>query len=310
MDNNSIKKEYIKYIMSRKIVTSTKKDKIRMMSQYVDMLIATNSEISKTGIAEIEEFIARKNYLSIETINRFISNFKELYRFLKQQQLLEVDCIHLIKYRKKPKRLPRNLNHALMIKLCTPTDEELVNWERPLQLRNQAIIEFLYSTGIRNSELRELRFSQLSSDLRRCWVIAKKGSNDRFVFLGKYARITLWQYLQVREINCENLPADKKNEFVFWSSRKQKMSSQALKNAVEKLAIKRISAPVTPHMIRHTFATDMLRSYNCLRTLQKLLGHKNINSTAKYCHLVMVDKNNAIEAFHPRNNIDNKQKNN
>lgn len=302
--NNNAKKAYIEYILSRKISQDTKKQKIRMVLQYIDMLTALNGDIYQSGIAEIESYLAKKSYLATGTINRYICNFKELYQFLKEKGLVEKDCTHLIKYYKEAKHLPRNLNHATMIKLCTPTAEELATWGTPLQLRNQAIIELLYSTGIRNTELRNLRLGQLSPDLRRCWVIAQKGSRDRFVFLGKYARISLWQYLQTREIDCENLPEHKKNECVFLSNRKQMMSTQTLKENLEKLAIKRIGAPVTPHMIRHTFATDMLRSYNCLRTLQKLMGHRNINSTAKYCHLVMTDKHFAIENFHPRNNID------
>ncbi len=304
MNNNTIKQDYIKYIMSRKIVMATKKDKINHISEYFDMLESMKQDIAQTGIAEIEQFLGQKSYLAIGTLNRLISNFKELYRFLRQQKIIEKDCARYIKYRKMPKNLPRNISHTAMIKLCTPTEEEMGAWGQPLQLRNQAIIEFLYSTGIRNTELRSLRLSQLSPDLRRCWVIAQKGSIDRIVFLGKYARVALWQYLQTREINCEQLQSHQKNEYIFWSTRKDMMSTQALRNVVEKMAIKRINAPVTPHMIRHTFATDMLRSYNCLRTLQKLMGHRNINSTTKYCHLVMTDKRYAIENFHPRNNVD------
>ncbi len=299
MNHSDFKREYIAYLVARKITPDNKQHKKSNMSQYIDMLEIQDCPIEKSGLAEIEQFLLQKSYLKTSTLNRIITHFKELYRYLLQHNMLERDCNYLIKYRKTPKKLPRNINHSLMIKLCTPTEDELATLDKPRNIRNQAIIEFLYSTGVRNTELRSLTISQLSHDLRKCWIVTQKGGRSRTVFLGKYARITLYQYLQTRGIDCKHLKAHQKYEYVFLSSHKRMMTTQTLKNIVKNLAIKRIGIVVTPHMIRHTFATDMLRRYNCLRTLQKLMGHRNIKNTVRYCHLAMADKIKTINGLPP-----------
>ncbi len=311
MNNTEIKQQYIDYIKQSKIQENGKKERISIINQYFVMLDISQCAIQKSGIPEIEQFLLQKRHLKTSTVNKIISVIKKLYLYLSKEGLLEKDCLHLIKLRPKGKQLPRNISHSMMIKLCTPTEREKQQPLKIIDLRNQAIIEFLYATGIRSAELRSLRIKQLSPDLCRCWIITQKAGVDRMVFLNKYARVSLYLYLQARGINCKSLEAKQRYEYVFPSQGRKMMSSQTLKNIVRDLAVERISAPVTPHMIRHTFATDMLRSYGCLRTLQKFMGHRNINSTAWYCHLTIADKIKAINNYHPRNTpkgIDNKNK--
>ncbi len=187
-----------------------------------------------------------------------------------------------------------------MIKLCTPTADEY-----PLKskaLRNQAIVEFMFSTGVRSIELRCAKLKYLSDDLSTCFIATAKRGVPRYVYLGEPAQQALQNYLAIRAIHFEKGLSKSELELPIFTADltgTKAMSYQSLKDSITKLSVSRIGMSVNPHMIRHTFATEMLRASGNIRALQILMGHKTIDSTMVYCHLCTEDKIKAIETHHP-----------
>lgn len=295
MTNEIILSQYKKTIQKREITQSVKTYKTATITRYVQSL---DKHLRKTELGDVEKYLLKQKHLKTTSLNRLISQLKEFYHYLQQHDIIRISFAHMIKNRKVGKQLPRALSQSTIAALCTPLDDELP-LNQLTNIRNQAIIEFLYSTGVRNMELITATVGQISPDLRYCWIKTRKGGNDRIVFLGKYARCFLYQYLTARRINCKDRGTSK-NAPLFLSNYNRPMNKRTLTRIVKNLAIKRIGSPVTPHMIRHTFATDMLRGSSCLRTVQKMLGHTSVNSTIKYCHLSITDKQMAIQKHHPR----------
>lgn len=295
----SFKKE----VLSDSTIKETKKRKIKLTTDYINFLNNSNVKINKASILDIEKFIRTKSNLKASSLNIEIARLRMFYDFLQKRGLINQDIKRQIKFRRTPKKLPKNLSRSMMLKLCEPTTNESDMTKKAI--RNQAILEFLFSTGVRNGELRTVKLKQLSTDLKSCLINTSKKGPSRLVFLGKYARVALYLYLQTRQIDIVTLKKCQKNMTVFAGPREKPLQSATVTNLIKKLAIKRIGCPVTPHMIRHTFATEMLKATGCLRSVQVLMGHAKISSTVRYCHLNTADKKKAIELFHPRSFVDN-----
>ncbi|MGY0399819.1 MAG: tyrosine-type recombinase/integrase [Ostreibacterium sp.] len=132
-----------------------------------------------------------------------------------------------------------------------------------------------------------------TTDLTQCFIATVKSGLPRHVYLGRPAQQALRTYLLSREIvitNNSSLKSSVINQPVFMSQKKNPLSYTAVKNVVQKLSMSRIGMAVTPHMFRHTFATEMLRATGNIRALQLMLGHRSIDSTMRYCHLDLADR--------------------
>lgn len=300
---NTIQSSYINVVEQEDIVQRNKNVKSRLITRYLDFLSEHKIDVTQSTIREVNHYLATElNHLAPSSYNHRIFILRHFYQWLYENKMINVDWSSHILCKKEPQLLPKNIPAHLMKALCTPTADDLEKLKASsIMKRNQAMIEFLYSTGVRSIELRQAKVKDLSDDLAQCFISTVKSGVPRYVYLGEPAKQALADYLLCRGIvlSSKCLKSAVANQSIFMSHKACAMSYTAVKLVVRKLSIARIGIVVTPHMIRHTFATEMLRATGNIRALQLMLGHRSINSTMCYCHLDLADRKQAIDTYHP-----------
>jgi integrase/recombinase XerD len=230
--------------------------------------------------------------LSSESVYLEIAALRALYRFAESEKLLPANLAENLSLPRRWKRMPKALTSGEIEKLLAP---ELA--ETPQNLCDQAVMEVAYASGLRLAELRNLRLEQLHLESGFINVIGK-GNKERVVPLGRKAIAALQRYLDVGRPKLVNQrsPAN-----VFLSRRGTPFATVTLwlriKQRVGRVGIGR---NVTPHMLRHSFATHLLENGADLRVIQELLGHATISTTEVYTHVTGSRLREAHDKFHPR----------
>ena len=227
-----------------------------------------------------------------KSVSRMLTALRGWFRFLLEEKRLEKDPTAQIEFPKGLKKLP----HVLSLEAI---DQMLAACERtkPMGLRDFCILQFLYATGLRVSELTGLKTNHLMPDAGYLLAYGK-GSKERVVPLGKEALQALKEYLaEVRP----RLLGGKSSEAVFLSRKGAKLTRQRVWQILGGLARKAgIQKKVTPHMLRHSFATHLLERGADLRSVQTLLGHSDVSTTQIYTHVSSTHLKSLYEKFHPR----------
>ena len=229
--------------------------------------------------------------LSAKSVCRHLTSLRQFFKFLVQEETIAENPTSEIEMPKTRKKLPQVLTEEEVKQLLdTPPGHVL-------GIRDCAMLEVLYATGCRVSELVDLRLASL--DLQVGYVrILGKGSKERLVPVGDMARQKLQQYLD------ESRPhLDKKldQQHVFLNQRGEKLTRQAFWVLLKKYAITAgIEKDLTPHTLRHTFATHLLERGADLRVIQALLGHSDISSTQIYTHISTKKLEEVYKKYHPR----------
>ncbi|MGB0521962.1 MAG: site-specific tyrosine recombinase XerD [Flammeovirgaceae bacterium] len=244
---------------------------------------------------DIEHFLACLYDLNVapHTQARILSGIKAFYKFLSLQNQVEQDPTHLIAAPKLTRKLPDVLTVAEIEAICLAIDHA-----SPEGMRNRAIIETLYSSGLRVSELINLTLSNLFFDIGFLKVVGK-GNKERFVPIGKSAikQINLYR-LHIR--NQQTIAKGHEN-YVFLNRRGKQLTRVMVYTIVKKLAEQAgINKKVSPHTFRHSFATHLVEGGADLRAVQEMLGHESITTTEIYTHLDMTYLKQVITEFHPR----------
>jgi len=230
--------------------------------------------------------------LSSESVYLEIAALRALYRFAENERLLPVNVAENLSLPRRWKRLPKALTNDEITKLLAP---ELP--ETPDGLCDQAIMELAYASGLRLSELKNLRLEQLHLDAGFINVIGK-GNKERVVPVGKKAVEALNRYIGAGrpKLVTPRSPAN-----VFLTKRGTPFASVTLwlriKRRVQRTGVAR---NITPHMLRHSFATHLLEHGADLRVIQELLGHANISTTEVYTHVTGNRLREIHRKFHPR----------
>ena len=194
---------------------------------------------------------------------------------------------------KLKKSLPNILSEEEVIKLLD------INVIDNYSCRNKAMLELMYSSGLRVSELINLKLQDidLTSDIVRTFG---KGSKERVVPIGDYAKEYLEKYIYEYR---SSMLKKKNSEYIFLSSRGDKMTRQAFFKIVKRIAKEKgINKELSPHTLRHSFASHMLKYGADLRTIQELLGHSDISTTQIYTHITNEELKNNYENYHPHGN--------
>ena len=227
--------------------------------------------------------------LSARSIQRRLSASRTFYRYLMREKKVETNPITSVSAPKGKKRLPGNLDADRMARLLNiPGDGAIID-------RDRAILELLYSSGLRLAELVDLNIGDV--DVYDATVrVTGKGNKDRIVPVGRQALRAVRQW-SITRIDLAN--ADEKAMFV--SNRGTRISSRSVQARVKHWAKKQgIDANVYPHLFRHSFATHVLESSHDLRGVQELLGHANISTTQVYTHLDFQHLAQIYDQTHPR----------
>ena len=244
---------------------------------------------------DVEAFLAAQfqKKAKIASINRRLSTLRRFYRLHAAQATIAADPTMRVKSPKLPRSLPRNLSEDQVAALLGAPDTESA-----LGLRDRAMLETLYATGLRVSELVGLKLSQVSLDMGVVRVVGK-GNKERLVPLGEEAIDWLKRYCATARTE---LGGDAKAEAVFVTARRGPMTRQAFWQLIKRHAATAGIArtALSPHTLRHAFATHLLNHGADLRVVQLLLGHSDITTTTIYTHVARERLKQLHHRHHPR----------
>lgn len=295
MSNEEYKKMFKTYLQMEKCLT---KDSI---DSYMEDLKKFNNYFKNIQLSEIETNnienylkYLNDNNLSSRSIARHLSCLRTYYKFLNRNNYLNSNPLDGIDSPKKINTLPdiwsvSEIEKLLDIKLNTPND-----------YRNKAMLELLYATGLRISELVNLEFVNidLENDFLR---VMGKGRKERVVPIGEIAMEYLKLYLD--KYRCFFVKKET-NNYVFLSYRGKKITRQGVFKILNEQKLKSgVNKSISPHTLRHSFATHLLNNGVDLRIIQELLGHDNISTTEIYTHLANDQIKKDYDEYHPRSHI-------
>jgi integrase/recombinase XerD len=223
------------------------------------------------------------------SIGRYMATLRAFYRFLQGEEKIKADPAALLRSPRKPERLPKYLTIEEVSRLITGTGSA-----KARQVRLRAMLELMYAAGLRVGELTSVRMDAI--DLKVGYVrVFGKGGKERVVPIGDRARLAVQGYLDQRP----ETPASVKSLFV--SDRKRAMSNVHFWRLIRQAALAAgIQKPVSPHILRHSFASHLVQNGADLRAVQEMLGHSSIATTQIYTHVSQSHLQDAHKKFHPR----------
>ncbi|MBS1531437.1 MAG: site-specific tyrosine recombinase XerD [Bacteroidetes bacterium] len=273
---------------------------IQAYSRDIDKLeqYATGQDLKPDAVAlsDLRQFISWVNELGMlpSSQARVLSGVKAFYKYMLIEDLVKNDPSELLEAPKKQRKLPTVLSYQDIEKLIAAID-----LSKPEGTRNKAIIEVLYSCGLRVSELTELKLSNLYLDIEFIKVFGK-GSKERLVPIGGEAIKALQLWIEQVRVH---IPVKKGEEdMVFLNRRGSRLTRVYIFMLIKQLAeIAGIKKTISPHTLRHSFATHLVEGGADLRAVQEMLGHESITTTEIYTHLDREYLKEVISSFHPRN---------
>lgn len=235
--------------------------------------------------------LAESSY-SPATMARKIATLRSFYKWLERNSCIDSNPMTLIRTPRQKKRLPKAIDVEQVEKLLSaPNDKTL------LGARDRAILETLYSTGIRVSELVGINFGDID-ETGQAIVIRGKGRKERIVPLGTHAMASISQYLGILEVN--SVPNGSEDP-LFINKHTTRLSTRSVRRKVSKyLEQVGLDPAISPHTLRHSFATHLLDNGADLRSVQELLGHQSLSTTQIYTHLTTKRMRETYDQAHPR----------
>ena len=262
---------------------------IRNLDIKVKLIVSSKSKLSKTDIIKYIEYLAKND--NPKTVNRHIVSIRNYFKFMVKTHKLSTNPCEDITGLKTSKNMPRVLSEEDINKLLDITLVDAYDY------RNKAMLELLYSSGLRVSELLNLEVNNIDFEMNfvRCFG---KGSKERVVPLSDIATNALSDYINVYR---NTLVKNKVTNVLFLNSRGEKLSRQGFFKILKQLALeKNINKDISPHVIRHSFATHLINNGADLRSVQTMLGHENIKTTQIYTHVSNNYVKENYDNFHPR----------
>lgn len=290
-------KDFLHYLrIERGLAENTLLSYNRDLEQYVDYLtkekvVKSWEDVKRTHIISFL-YANRKDGKSTATIARMISALRSFHQFLIRERIVTHDASLHIETPKLERMLPETLSFAEVEKLLD------VKGQEPLDLRNKAMVEVLYATGLRVSELVQLQVFDvhISMGFVRC---LGKGNKERIVPLGDHAIEALTVYLE--KGRPELIKRNNSETALFVNHHGRALSRQGFWKVLKQLATKaNVTKNITPHMLRHSFATHLLENGADLRSVQEMLGHADISTTQIYTHITKKRMKDIYKQFHPR----------
>ncbi len=267
---------------------------LKQLQSYLENVIETKANVAEISFFQIRDFLIYKSNLKVSnrTISRKVISIKEFFAFAKSIKKISTNPAKKLSSPKYSSSLPKYFTEEEMRDLL-----ELPDTKTKFGIRNRAILELIYSSGLRISEitnihLKQINFGQLTIN------IVGKGNKERIIPLTKIAVEWLKQYISIRskfinEFSPNNL---------FLSKSGKLLSSDELREIIQNY-IHQISnrKGLSPHSIRHSFATHLLNDGADLKAIQEMLGHENLSTTEKYTHVSIKEIKKTYFKTHPRN---------
>ena len=267
---------------------------VQKLADYVSREFPSKNPL-ELELEHLRRFVTALAMLEISAYSqaRIISGIKAFYRFLMYEDRITEDPAQLLEAPKLGRKLPDTLSfpEIEMLLEAIPLGESEGH-------RNRAMIEMLYSSGLRVSELVELKKSQIFTEVGFLKVVGK-GNKERLVPIGKAALHYLKLYDE--HVRTHQTPEKGHEEYVFLNRRGQKLTRVMVFLIIKKTAVKAgIQKSISPHTFRHSFATHLIEGGADLRAVQEMLGHESITTTEIYTHLDRDYLRQVLTEFHPR----------
>ena len=259
---------------------------ISSLFQWLDTEDLKYNNLQEDHINQYISFLFQRKMRS-SSVNRKISSIKSFYIFLVKRNFIKNSPLNDLVTPKQEKYLPESMSEAEVDKLLNSPDVS-----NKIENRDKAMIEMLYATGMRISELVNLKITDV--DMKRCVVkVFGKGSKERLVPFGETALDSLRSYLNERDQSS--------SKEIFLSNRGKKMTRVAFWQRVKIYLIREnLKNSISPHTLRHAFATHLLNRGADLRSVQLLLGHSDLSTTQIYTHIAKQRLSDVLKKHHPR----------
>ena len=283
--------DFLRYLLiyknySNNTIESYKEDLLKFNEFFKD------KNINNIDIDDLKRYVKYLNDQELNelSISRNISCIKSFYKYLNIEKIIDnnpSDSLFLPKVRKK---LPNTLSEEEVDRLLDIKLTDMFSY------RNKAMLEVLYATGLRVSELVNLKMENIDfeQDIIRTFG---KGNKERVIPIGEYAKIYLEKYLN--EYRYQMLKHGN-NEYVFLNNHGKNMTRQGFFKIIKSIASDvGINKEISPHILRHSFASHLLKHGADLRTIQELLGHSNVSTTQIYTHISNEELKENYKNYHP-----------
>lgn len=294
MEGKEIIYEFLDYISyEKKYSDYTEKNYELDLFKYFDYLDKNNLNyltVKYKDVSNFTLFLAKQNYKST-TINRIDSSIRSFYNYLELEEKINGNPFKAASNLKVPKRLPNYFKYDEYLTMISVIDKD------DYEYRNRLILEMLFATGLRVSELSNIKIKDIDFSEREIKIMGK-GSKERFVFYNKECATVLDSYM--RECRCKLLNG-KDSEYLFINHLGDKLTDRGIRLIIDKIVKKScIKSKVSPHTFRHTFATMLLNEGCNIKSVQELLGHSSLGTTGIYTHLTNDEVRLAYMKAHPR----------
>lgn len=293
--NSSMLDQFCHFMaVERRLAANTVEAYSRDLARYLDYHEQCGRSFADTTRLDLIAFLnaQREQGLSSRSLARMLSAVRTLYYFLVSERHIEVNPFFDMQSPRLGKKLPSVLSRAEVVALLNAPDTAT-----PLGVRDKAMLETLYATGVRVSELLGLRFASVNLDAGFV-VVVGKGSKERIVPLGMEAIERLRMYI---DEGRPRLPGARRSQILFLNRSGGPLSRQGFWKLIKKYCLAAgIVKSVSPHTLRHSFATHLLEGGADLRSVQMMLGHADIVTTQIYTHIAQDSLVKLHEKYHPR----------
>ena len=279
--------DYLKVVKkdSDYTISSYRNDLMELYDFNTDLLNINEKDVSNY----LEYLYSRK--LNRTSISRKISAIKCFYQYLQSERIIKTNHFREVTSPKKEMSLPKYIRNSDIDKLFSCFDKET-----SLGQRNALILEMLYATGVRIGELINIKINDINRYDRTIKILGK-GKKERLVVYGSYCEEALNLYLENGRIELNK----KKSNYLFLNKDGGRLSDRYIRKIINEVVIKcELDYHISPHTLRHTFATDMLNNGADLMTVKELLGHSSINTTGIYTHVSNEQLKKVYAFAHPR----------
>lgn len=291
---NTYLNNFISYLTNNKryspyTITSYKKDTY----DYLEFLKKNNIDIKNSNYKIVEEYskYLYKKKLSKRSIARKYSSIRTFYNYLEKKNILENNVFNLLENPKKEEKLPRFINEYELDKMFEIPDNS------PKGQRDRLILEILYGTGVRVSELVNIKINDIDFN-NNSIKVRGKGNKDRYVFYGKYCKEAINNYIKNGRISLLN---GQTYDYLLLNRFGKNISVVSIRKILNEIINKcSLDIKISPHVLRHTFATHLLNEGADIMHVKELLGHSSLSTTSIYTHVTNEKIKEVYYKTHPR----------